>query len=75
MIKNDYNIINTELNKVKNDLNNLKQIGPKLDIIIEDIEKHNSGNCIKNQFTDKNGKLNHNKNPIIIEAKKFERAN
>ena len=75
MIKNNYNMINTELTKVKNDLNDLKQIGPKLDIIIENFEKHNPENCIKNQFGDKNGKLNNNKNPFIIEAKKFERAN
>ena len=38
IINNNYNMGIGELTKIKNDINDLKQIGPKRDIIIENLK-------------------------------------
>ena len=68
IIKNNYNRINQDLSSVKNDINSLKELGPKLDKLIINIE-----NKFKNPFADENGNLNNDKNPFIIQSKKYSR--
>ena len=66
IIKNNYNRINQDLSTVKNNINSLKELGPKLDKLIINIE-----NKFKNPFADENSNLNNDKNPFIIQSKKY----